>query len=453
MPTFYKWGSGLHPDHPTIVDAYDEYLVTDTGAEIVDAAAGAAVVNLGHSLSGVGEVMAEQAGTVGYVSTSYFTIDAIEHLTRELERLTPPGLNAMFYVNSGSEANESAIKLARAYHAATGNPSKTRIVSRWQSYHGATLGALAASGNTSRRSSYEPLLSEVTHVGPAYPYRWEYTGTPAEQGRRAARELETAIRQMGPETVAAFFAEPISGSSIPAAHPHPAYYEEVRRICDEYDVLFVADEVMTGFGRTGRAFGMDHYDVVPDVMTLGKGLSAGYAPISAMAVHDRIARVFDNDPAADDTEDGSAPAAFEHGHTYSGHPVAAAVAAHVVDHYTEARFETVRERGRTLRAALEPLESHPIVGDLRSIGLMVGIEFVRDRETKAPFDPDERVHKRVFREALDRGVYTYPGSGSVDGIAGDHLMLSPPLTIGEESIERIATAVLESVDTVASRVA
>lgn len=442
MPTFYKWGAGLHPDHPTITDAYDEHLVTADGEELLDAAAGAAVVNLGHSLDGVADVMAEQAESVGYVSTSYFATESIERLTDRLEALTPDGLNNAFYANSGSEANEAAIKLARAYHVATGNPEKSVVISRWQSYHGSTLGALTASGNTSRRSTYDPMLGDSEHIGPAYPYRWDYDGTPEEQGRSAARELETAIRQRGPENVAAFIAEPVSGSSIPVARPHAAYYEEVRRICDEYDVLFIADEIMTGFGRTGVPFAMEHYDVVPDIMTLGKGVAAGYAPISAAMVHDDVAGEFE----------AGGDASFGHGHTHSGHPVATATAAHVVDQYSDDLFETGRNRGEALREALSPLEDHQMVGDLRASGPMIGIEFVADRDTKAPFDPELKVYKRVFREALDRNVYTYPGSGSVDGVAGDHLMLAPPLTVSEASVETIASTVIEAIDAVASDV-
>lgn len=442
MPVFYKWGAGVDPNHPTIEEAHDEFLVTAEGDELIDAAAGAAVSNLGHSVPGVGEVMSAQANSVEYVSTSYFTTTPTKRLSERLEGLTPDGLDNAFYVNSGSEANEAAFKLARAYHVATGNPEKSVIIGRWQSYHGSTLGALSASGNSSRRTKYDPMLKQWDHIGPAYPYRWEYGGPPEEQARSAANELETAIRQRGPENVAAFVAEPVSGASIPAAHPHPVYYEEIRRICDEYDVLFIADEVMTGFGRTGEMFAMDHYGVVPDIMTLGKGVSAGYAPISVAMVHDDIAREFESD----------GDAAFGHGHTYSGHPVTTAVAAHIVDQYTDEVIETGRKRGEKLVAEIESLQEHPIVGEIRHLGLMVGIEFVADRETKTPFDPDLKVHKRIFREAMDRGVYTYPGSGSVDGVAGDHLMLTPPLTTDESSIDRIAAVVIDSIETVAAAV-
>lgn len=442
-PVFYKWGGGINPDFPRIRHAYDEFLVTEDGRELVDAAAGAAVVNLGHSVPGVEDVASTQLSELSYLSLSHFSHEAPEELAGTLASAAPGDLNAAFFVNSGSEANEMAFKLARAYHRETGNPHKSTIIGRWQSYHGATLGALSAGGNTNRRSEYEPLLNGWPHVPPAYPYRWTYDGTPEEQAVAAARELETTIKQEGPETVAAFVAEPVSGASIPAAHPHPAYFEEVRRICDEYDVLFIADEVMTGFGRTGPMFAMERFDVVPDMMTLGKGMSGGYTPISATMVRDRIASEF---------ETGSGRS-FSHGHTFGGNPLSTAITAHVVDQYTDSVLEAGRERGEQLATKLEPLWDHPIVGDLRQVGAMIGIEFVADPETKEPFDPDLNVNGRVYDRALDRGVYTYPGSGSVDGVEGDHLMLSPPLTIGEDAIDSVATAVLEAVDEVEDTVA
>lgn len=439
---FYKWGGGMNPDFPQIRRAYDEFLVTEDGRELVDAAAGAAVVNLGHSVPGIEDAAETQLSNVSYLSLSHFSHEATEELATTLASITPGDLNAAFFVNSGSEANEMAFKLARAYHRETGNPHKSTIIGRWQSYHGATLGALSATGNTSRRSEYEPMLQSWPHVPPAYPYRWKYEGTEKEQAIAAARELETVIKQEGPETVAAFIAEPISGASIPAAHPHPAYFEEIRRICDKYDVLFIADEVMTGFGRTGTMFAMDRFDVVPDMVTLGKGMSGGYTPISATMVRDEIATKFEH-------ESGQS---FSHGHTFGGNPLSAAIAAHVVDQYTDSVLETGRKRGAQLAAELDDLRDHPIVGNVRHVGAMIGIELVADRETKAPFDPDLNVNKRVYEQALQRGVYTYPGSGSVDGIEGDHLMLTPPLTISEDTVKTVSTAVLEAINDVAETV-
>ncbi|MEF8843595.1 MAG: aspartate aminotransferase family protein [Haloarculaceae archaeon] len=435
---FHKWGAGVGPDLPRVERAYDEFLVTDEDEELVDAAAGAAVANLGHSVPGVADVMAEQADRVSYLSTSHFTHAATEAVAERLADLAPADLDTAFLVGSGSEANEAAFKLAHSYHRARGNPGKHKVVSRWQAYHGSTLGALAASGNTTRRTPFDAMLPEWPHIGPAYPYRWRYEGSPEEQARAAAGELETTVRQEGPETVAAFVAEPVGGASIPAARPHPAYYEEVRRICDEYDLLFVADEVMTGFGRTGELFAVEHFDIVPDLLVVGKGLSAGYAPISAVVARDRVAEPF--------RAGGSG--SFPHGHTYAGNPVAAAVAGHVLDRYDADLLETARDRGETIRAGLDPLADHPMVGEVRHAGAILGVEFVADRETREPFDPDLRVHERVYEAAMERGVYTYPGRGSVDGVAGDHLMLAPPLTVSEASAERIGRTVVEAVDAV-----
>jgi len=437
---FHKWGAGVGPDLPRIERAYDEFLVTDEGEELVDAAAGAAVANLGHSVPGVADVAAEQAERVSYLSTSHFTHAATEALADRLADLAPGDLDAAFLVGSGSEANEAAFKLAGAYHRSRGGPTKHKVVSRWQAYHGSTLGALAASGNTTRRTPFDAMLPDWPHIGPAYPYRWGYEGTPEEQARAAARELETTVRQEGPETVAAFVAEPVGGASIPAARPHPAYYEEVRRICDEYDLLLIADEVMTGFGRTGELFAVEGYGVTPDLLVVGKGLSAGYAPISAVVVRDRVAEPFR--PGGE----GS----FPHGHTYAGNPVAAAVAGHVVERYTPELLSTARARGETIRAGLEPLSDHPMVGEVRHVGAMLGVEFTADG--KEPFDPELRVSDRVYEAALERGVYTYPGRGSVDGVAGDHLMLAPPLNVPEDSAERIGRTVVEAVEAVAEDV-
>ncbi|MFB6159598.1 MAG: aspartate aminotransferase family protein [Haloferacaceae archaeon] len=437
MSVFHKWGAGVDADLPRVERAYDEFLVTGDG-ELVDAAAGAAVANLGHSVPGVGEVAARQAEEVGYLSTAHFTHDATDCLADRLTDLTPARLDHPFLVNSGSEAIETAIKLARAYHRETGSPGKHKVVGRWESYHGATLGALSASGATGRRTAFDPLLHDWPKVPSAYPYRWTYEGSPAEQARAAARELERVVRREGPETVAAFVAEPVSGASIPAAHPHPAYFAEVRRICDEYDLVFVADEVMTGFGRAGPAFAVERFDVTPDVLVVGKGLAGGYAPVSAAVVHERVAEAF--------AADGGA--AFEHGHTHSGAPVGAAVAAHVLDRYDEATFAAGRALGERIEDGLEPLRDHAHVGEVRRAGAMLGVEFVRDRATKAPFDPDHEVAEAVYEAAMERGVYTYPGGGSVDGVAGDHLMLAPPLTTSDDAAERIASAVVGAVEDV-----
>ncbi|MFC5277476.1 aspartate aminotransferase family protein [Halorubrum rubrum] len=438
MGVFYKWGAGRDPDHPEIVDAHDSTLVTAGGEEILDAAAGAAVVNLGHSPPGVADAMAEQAERVGYVSTSHFTTPSAESVGETLAAMTPGSLNEAFFVDSGSEAVESAIKLARDYHVARGEPTREAVIGRWASYHGSTLGALSASGNTGRRTTYEPSLRGWPKIAPAYPYRWDHEGPPEEQAVAAAGELERLVRRVGPETVSAFIAEPVGGSSVPATRPHPAYYREIRRICSEYGLLFIADEVMVGFGRTGDAFACGGLGVTPDLMALGKGLSAGYAPISATMVADHVVETLEaNDHA------------FQHGHTYSGNPISTAVADRVLDRYTEDLFAAARRRGRRLEETLEPLVESPIVGEIRRVGLQVGVEFVADRETKTPFDPDADIADRIYDAALEDGVYTYPGGGSVDGRAGDHLMLAPPLTVDDADVTTMGETVVSAVNRVA----
>jgi len=438
MTTFYKWGSGTNPDAPRIEHAHDEFLITAEGERIIDAASGALVVNLGHSVPDVSERMRDQSEDVAYVSTSYFRNEPADRLSERLADLTPDPLSASFFVGSGSEANEAAIKLARAYHLARGNERKETVICRHGSYHGATLGALSLSGKPTRTAPFVPLLDRGPRIPAAYPYRWSYEGTPEEQAIAAARELDRAITREGPETVAAFIAEPVSGSTLGAAHPHPAYYREVRRICDRHDVCFIADEVMTGFGRTGEFFAVDHAGVTPDILTVGKGISGGYAPIAAAIVSKDIAETFDAD------SDHS----FAHGHTFSANPLSTAIADHVVGRYDENVLADVRERGSALRTALSPLEGHPNVGEIRGLGLMQGIELVADAETKRPFDPEKTVSKRLFERCLSEGVYVYPGSGSVDGRAGDHLLLGPPFITSPDSIETIAETVIEAIESV-----
>lgn len=432
-----QWGR-LGLDLPTVESAHDEYLVTADGERIIDACSGLVVANLGHSVPGVADVMRDQAEAVSFVAPTRFTTDPAIRLAERLTDATPPGLDTAFFVSSGSQAVESALKLARVYHRRTGNPEKTTFVSRWQSYHGSTLGALSLSGRSLQRHQFRSLLHGWPHLPAAYPYRWDYDGPPEEQAVAAARELETLVRQEGPETVAGFVAEPVGGSTLPAAAPHPAYFREIRRICDEYDLLFVADEVMTGFGRTGPTFAVERYDVVPDVLVVGKGLTGGYAPVSGLAVHDRVAEHF--------RDEGDR---FAHGFTYGSNPVGCAVGAHVVEQYTEEVLRTGRERGRLLEETLEPLHGHPIVGDLRRTGLLLGIEFVADPETSEPFDPDLNVAERVHRAALESGAFVYPGQGCVDGVAGDHVTVAPPLTSSEEAIRKVGRILVSAVDEVA----
>lgn len=434
---FHKWGAGIDPDVPRIVDAEREFLHTADGDRLVDAASGAAVVNLGHSLD-VGDTYRRQAASFGYVSMSRFTVDVTEELAARLADLTPGDLAATFFGTSGSESIETAIKLARAYHREQGRPGRAAVVSRWGSYHGATLGALSAGGNTGRREPYAPLLHRWPKIPPAYPYRWDYEGSREEQAVAAARELEATIRREGPSTIAAFVFEPVSGASIPGAHPHPAYFREVRRICDDYDVLLIADEVMTGFGRTGHLFACERFEVVPDVLVLGKGLTSGYAPVSAAIVRKEVADAFHSDGEA----------SFGHGHTYFGHPPSAAVALEVLGSYTEDVIKQGRAAGERLGEHLAPLADHPMVGDVRRCGLLAGVEFVADRETKEPYDPDLGVAERVYDRALDDGVYVYPGGGSVEGAAGDHVMVAPPLVTSDESIETIGAVLGDAIDDV-----
>lgn len=436
----HQWGR-VDDSNPRVTDAHDEFLETATGETIIDGMAGLAVVNLGYSVPGVGDAAAEQLEAVQFVNPAAFSTEATDELARKLTTFAPDPLNTAFFVSSGSQAIESTLKAVLRYHRARDETTKTSFVSRWQSYHGSTAGALSLTGRTHHRSEFAPLLHDWPHIPPANPSRWSYDGSPETQARAAARDLERAITQAGPETVAGFVVEFVSGSSLPAAHPHPAYYEEVRRICDEYDVLLVADEVLTGFGRTGERFGIDHYPVSPDIMVVGKGLSNGCAPISGMLLSDEVASTF----AADDGTK------FKHGFTFGGNPVSSAVASVILDRYTDDLLETVRDKEALLASELAALDRHPLVGDVRHLGLLFGVEFA-DPDTMEPFDPDLEIARRVGDETLDRGVYVYPGMGSVDGNRGDHVTLAPPLTSAESSIRTIASTLVEALDVVAEDV-
>jgi adenosylmethionine-8-amino-7-oxononanoate aminotransferase len=351
-------------------------------------------------------------------------------LSSRVAALAPGALKKngrVYLVSGGSEAMETAIKLARQYHVETGNPSRTRIVARWQSYHGSTMGALSATGNVARRSLYTPLFAAMPHIAPCYCYRCPY-GLKFPSCRTACvDELETVIRQEGPDTVAAFVAEPIVGATLGAVPAVEGYWQRVREICSKYNVLLIADEVMTGVGRTGKNFAVDHDKVVPDMIVTGKGLSGGYTPLGAVIASGAIYDAIRNGRGF-----------FEHGFTYSANPLSAAVGSAVLDYLTQNRLIARAARfGRTLGGRLETLRRHRMVGDIRGRGMLWGIELVRDRKTRKPFAPALKVSRRVYQAGLEEGILLYPGSGSRAGQDGDHFLVAPAFTITSEEIEEL----------------
>jgi adenosylmethionine-8-amino-7-oxononanoate aminotransferase len=418
--------------YPQAVRGEGCFIITADGRRYLDGAGGAAVVTIGHGVESVARAMAEQAGRLAYVHSSQFESAPAAELARRLLALAPKSFrNGRVYLTSGgSEATETAIKLCRQYFLERGETKRIRIVSRRQSYHGTTLGALAVSGNLARREPFAPLLNEWGHIPPCYCYRCPMGLHYPECNVDCADELDRLLRRENPETVAAFIVEPLSGATLGAVPPPNGYLERIASICREHRILLIVDEVMTGMGRTGKTFAVDHWSVEPDVILVGKGVASGYAPLGGLLVNQRIVETI---------ERGSG--IFLHGFTYGGHPVAAAAGVAVLDYIAQNNlFERVESAGRELRAALEPLAQLSVVGDIRGMGLLQGIEIVRDRATREPFPPEAHISNRIAEDAMESGVITYPMQGSVDGRRGDHILLAPPFTISSQQIQMIACA-------------
>ncbi len=402
------------------------YIYDTDGKAYLDGSGGAAVSCLGHGDRDVIAAVQAQADKLAFAHTGFFTSDPAEELADLLVRHAPEGLDRVYFVSGGSEAVEAAIKLARQYHMENGQPERRHLIARKQSYHGNTLGALAAGGNAWRRAQFEPLLTAVSHIDPCYEYLLRRDGESAESyGQRAAQALEEEILRLGPETVMAFVAEPVVGATLGAVPAVAGYFRRIREICDRYGVLLILDEVMCGMGRTGHLYACEADGISPDILCIAKGLGAGYQPIGAMlcsaTIYDTIAQ-------------GSG--LFQHGHTYLGHPVAAAAGRAVVTKLTEQGLVTrARETGVQLRAALQDrFGQHPHVGDIRGRGMFQGLEFVQDRTTKTPFAPGMRVAGRLKAAAFEAGLICYPMPGTRDGQLGDHVLLAPPFILSDDQI-------------------
>ncbi|MEL6577036.1 MAG: aspartate aminotransferase family protein [Pseudomonadota bacterium] len=425
---------------PNIVSGSGLYLHDVDGRVFVDATGGAAVACLGHSHPKVLKAMQAQMQAVSYVHSGSFTTPVVEELGRVLAENAPDAINHTYLVSGGSEAVESALKLARQYHIEAGEPGRHHVIARRQSYHGNTFGALSASGHPARRRIYEPMLLPFHHVDPCYAYRHaKAEETPEAYALRAADSLEAEIKALGPETVAAFVAETVVGATLGAVTAEAGYFRRIREICDRYDVLLILDEVMAGMGRTGTLHAFEQEGIVPDMVVLAKGLAGGYQPIGAVMIGDRV---------VDRLARGSK--AFQHGLTYSGHPVAAA-AALAVQHTIaeEGLLENVTRMGHQLSAALRArFGDHPHVGHIRGRGLMQGIEFVADRPTKTPFDASLKVHERLKEVAMDLGLMIYPNGGCADGVNGDHMLIAPPFNVTGDEIDMIVDRVGQTVDRV-----
>jgi adenosylmethionine-8-amino-7-oxononanoate aminotransferase len=393
---------------------------------------------LGHSNARLRSALRAQIDQLAFAHTGFFTSEPAERLADRLIDAAPEGLERVYLVSGGSEAVEASLKLARQYFVELGEPQRHRVIARRQSYHGNTLGALAAGGNEWRRAQFAPLLVETSHIGPCYAYRGQEEGESADEyGARAAGELEAEIQRLGPETVMAFVAEPVVGATAGAVPAVPGYLRRIREICDQHGVLLILDEVMCGMGRTGHLFACEEDGVSPDLLTIAKGLGAGYQPIGAMLVSDRIYEAI-----------AQGSGFFQHGHTYMGHPVAAAAANAVLDEI-EAHdlLARVREQGALLdRTLRDALGQHRHVGDIRGRGLFRGVELVEYRESKAPFDPARKLHARIKAEAFAAGLICYPMGGTIDGQRGDHVLLAPPFIIEDAQIDELVTKLSGAID-------
>jgi adenosylmethionine-8-amino-7-oxononanoate aminotransferase len=425
--------------HPPIAARASGMTITDRSGKVyIDASGGAAVSCLGHGHPEIVRAVKLQIDTLDYAHTAFFTSEPAEALADELIAEAPAGLERVYFVSGGSEAMEAALKLTRQYFLEIGQPKRHRFVSRRQSYHGNTLGALAVGGNVWRREPYAPLLMDVSLVAPCYAYRYRRDDeSEFAYGSRVADELEQEILRLGPENVAAFVAETVVGATSGAVTAVPGYFKRVREICDRYGVLLILDEVMCGMGRTGSLHACTQEGIAPDIMTIAKGLGGGYQPIGAMLasskVFDAVAR-------------GSG--SFMHGHTYMGHSIACAASLAVLRTIRKDRLvERVAELGTLLSSRLrERFGAHEFVGDIRGRGLFQAIELVADRASKAPFATERRLHARIKQEAMQRGLIVYPSGGTADGRAGDHVLLAPPYIATSGDIDTIIERLAEAVD-------
>jgi len=420
----------IEDDLPTLVRGEGIYLYDDTGRRFIDAAGGVGCVTaIGHGVAEVVDAVATQMRTLAFAPWTQFQTAPVRELGQRIAQITPGDLNHVAFFNSGSEVTEGAVKLARQYWLASDRPEKFLVISRWQGFHGMTLGATGFSGHTGRRRKYAPMIQDMPKIPPAYAYR---CADCAGGSLRCADELERTIRWHGPENVACFIAEPVVGATMGGVPAPAGYFQRIGQICDRYEVLFIADEVMTGFGRTGAWFAVEHWDVVPDVLVAAKGASGGYAPLSVLAASEKIVRALRKQ---------SVP--FVAGHTYSQNPVVATAGLAVLDYIQRHELvQAARERGAQLQRGLTQLKhKHSVLGDVRGMGLLQGLELVRDEWSREPFPPEAGVAFKFARACIAAGAAVYPGQGGADGLVGDHALVTPPLTITSAQVDELVDAI------------
>ncbi|MDH5355996.1 MAG: aspartate aminotransferase family protein [Gammaproteobacteria bacterium] len=426
--------SHIFPRHtkanaPVAVSGSGVYLSDINGKQYLDASGGAAVSCLGHGDPEIIDAIKSQLDRMEFAHTGFFTSDAAESLADKLIEHAPEGIERVYLVSGGSEAVEAAIKLARQYFLEIGQPSRHKVIARFQSYHGNTLGALATGGNMWRREPFSPLMIDTTHISPCYQYRGQAEGeSEFEYGQRVANELEAEINRLGADQVMAFVAEPVVGATLGAVPAVEGYFKRIREICNQYGVLLILDEVMCGMGRTGSLFACEQEGITADIITIAKGLGAGYQPIGAMLCSGEIYRAIENGSGF-----------FQHGHTYLGHPVACAAANAVVNAILgRGLIQRVQSRGEQVMQALKnQFSGHPHIGDIRGRGLFLGLEIVQDRDSKDAFDPSLAINQAFKKTAFENGLICYPMGGTIDGNQGDHVLLAPPFIIEDSHVDEL----------------
>jgi len=422
----------------TIVRGQGVYLYDQAGRQYLDAVGGTSVVSIGHGVTEIYEAVGRQAAEITYAFNGSFTTRWQEELAQAILSMAPAGMRKVYFMCSGSEANETAVKMARQYHLHCGKATKHKIIARWQGYHGITLGMLSLSGRPSWRQPFDPYLFESPHIVPPYCFRCPLGKTYPDCGVACADELERCILQEGADTIAAFIAEPVIGTSATGIVPVPEYYKKVREICDRHDILFIADEVLCGYGRTGYPFAIQAWGVLPDIITMGKAISSGYAPLSATLAADKVVDAFAR----------SATGEFTHGSTHSGNALSCFVGLQV-HHYMKQHnlFDRPAQIGAYLHERLGGLAAkHEIIGDTRGRGLLAGVEFVADRKTRRPWPTETKLTERIVAGARKRGVMIIPGiKDSNYGQGGDHIQITPPFIISQSEVDIIVDVLDETI--------
>jgi adenosylmethionine-8-amino-7-oxononanoate aminotransferase len=427
----------LNKSYPIIDRGQGSYLIDIDGRKYLDASSGAVAANLGHSNPEIAEAIYEQAKKVGFVHSMRFETEVLHELSEMIVSMAPENLDRVYYTSGGSEANESALKLARQIHRDKGKAGKFINIGRWQSYHGNTMGSLSVGGDVTRRFPYMPLLNKTEHVDSPYYTHADSESQIHEENMRCLEQLKRKVKELGDDSISALIIEPIVGSQQGGLVPTKEYLQGVRKICDEHDIIFIADEVMTGFYRTGKPFAVQHFDVVPDIITFGKGVSAGYAPLGGMIVHNRL------------TEEllQYSNGKFIHGYTYSGHPISVAAGLATLKKYQSLNIQQLCDKNSDIlvNRLKEIRKNSTIMGSIRGKGLLLGIELLKNADQNELFDPSFQASQKLNNYAMELGAIFYPGSGAIDGERGEHLIIAPPLNSTEEELDMLLQVFQQSI--------